>query len=526
MSELIKINLGTLKGVGAGLPVQGQAGAPTVTATVAGAGAVSATVVVRGSNDGLAWTSLATLSPSGTDTAVASGKWSGDYAYLRADAGALSAGAVVTTLVAVDQTGASSGDVVGGGGAVLVGAEKVRSMLAAIRTGGHTRVNLAFHGHSLVAGMGVNGDILFSLSAAQQWRLKSMPAMLGRALNGAVGGEWSPGFETMADPQRAIFTLGGAAFVSVYGGGGPNGNVISINAATDTAAFAAQGTAVRVLTYASGAGVVARYQINGGAVQNVAAAPNNPTGFVSSGNTLVWYDFTISGLTIGDTVTLLGPASGSATNNYRVFAVDPAYVTTPGVSVHRMAFSNMLGAQVVAAYLDNTDTLPATSWLTLPSASALRDMQTDSLTKRLGASGVLNMFDVNEHLGYDYSGQAWGWTLATKRRHMQNYLNAMDAREMPVVLCFGPFGNPAGASRVSVPYTQLDIIDTYKELAELSNNTAWIDLTESSVGSTPAEKYADQQASGLVLAGDNLHWNAAGAAYFGAQKIAKALLSA
>lgn len=114
MSELIKINLGTLKAVGDGLPVQGQAGAPTVTATVTGVGAVSATVVVRGSNDGAAWTTLATLSPNGSGSAVAVGQWSGDYAYLRADASALSAGASVTTTVAVDQT-SGGGDVVGGG---------------------------------------------------------------------------------------------------------------------------------------------------------------------------------------------------------------------------------------------------------------------------------------------------------------------------------------------------------------------------------------------------------------------------
>lgn len=109
MSELVKIFLGTLSAVGAGLPVQGQAGVPTVTCTVAGVGAVSATVVIRGSNDGVAWVQLTAISVSGTNAAAQVGTWSGDYAQLRADATSLSAGASVSTSVSVDQTGAASG---------------------------------------------------------------------------------------------------------------------------------------------------------------------------------------------------------------------------------------------------------------------------------------------------------------------------------------------------------------------------------------------------------------------------------
>lgn len=108
MSELIKISLGTLATVANGLPVQGQAGAPTATATVVGVGSVSATVVIRGSNDGVAWVPLVTLNPSGTNQGVASGGWSGDYAQLRMDVTAISAGSVATAVVAVDQTAAVS----------------------------------------------------------------------------------------------------------------------------------------------------------------------------------------------------------------------------------------------------------------------------------------------------------------------------------------------------------------------------------------------------------------------------------
>ena len=112
MSELIKINLGSLAQVGNGLPVQGQAGAPTVTATVVGVGAVSAGIVIRGSNDGVAWVPLVTLNLTGTNQGIASGGWSGDYAQLRMDVVSISPGSVASAMVAVDQTQAvSSGGV-------------------------------------------------------------------------------------------------------------------------------------------------------------------------------------------------------------------------------------------------------------------------------------------------------------------------------------------------------------------------------------------------------------------------------
>lgn len=419
-----------------------------------------------------------------------------------------------------------SGDVVGGGGAVLVGADKVRSMLAAIRTGGHSRVNLAFHGHSVIQGVCSDDTANLDLTAAQAWRQKSLAAMLSRALNGAVGGAWSGGIEAVTPSQRLQYTLGGSAsFVGPYGVAGPGGYVMALTAATDTATFVAQGTSVRVYAYASGAGVVARYAVNGGSVQTAAAAPNTPTGLVSSGNTLVWYEFTISGLTAGDSVQLLGPTSGGSTNNYRVYGVDVAYTTSAGISVHRQAVMGSMGAQTVAAYLSDLDDNTAASFYwTAPGSAALRAMQTDSVTTRLGLSGVFNMFDVNDIKAYNFSGQAWGWTLATLERHMRNYITAMAARSMPVIFAFGPLRDPASADTAGTPYTQADIIDLYKRLAEASTNCAYIDLTAEFQGGTLAERYAAQQDTGLIY--DSVHPGTSGCGYFGAQRIAAALLAA
>lgn len=113
MSELIKISLGLMNAVGQGLPVEGQAGSPTAAVTVAGpdASPVSATVVIRGSNDGVAWVALATVTVNGSGTASGVADWSGDYAFLRQDVTSLSNGARVSTFVSVDQTAQASDSV-------------------------------------------------------------------------------------------------------------------------------------------------------------------------------------------------------------------------------------------------------------------------------------------------------------------------------------------------------------------------------------------------------------------------------
>lgn len=418
-----------------------------------------------------------------------------------------------------DQIVTSSGDVVGGGGAVLVGADKVRSMLAAIRTGGHSRVNLAYHGHSIIQGAASDDSAGFNYASAQVWRQRSVPAMLSRALNGAVGGAWSGGIESMANPQQGRYTISGSLYSSAYSPAGPGGFMLALNASTDTASFVAEGTAVRIYAYTSTTGVALRYSINGGATQSAAASTNIPTGH----GTRVWYEVTISGLTVGDAVQLIGATAGPVI----VYGVDPAYTTGAGVTVHRCAAAGLMGAQTVAAYLDDTDTQPGagTGW-TAASVGALRAMQTDSMTTRLGAAGVLNMFDVNDvkAFGDSANGTAWGWTLETHVRHLQNYIAAMASRSLPVVFTFGPLRDPSTVSALSAPYTQEQLIDAYKAVIDASATCAYIDLTAEFQGGTLAQRYAAQQATGLIY--DSVHPGGRGSAYYGAQRIAAALLKA
>lgn len=405
------------------------------------------------------------------------------------------------------------------GAAQLVGAEKVRALLSAIRTGGWKRVDLAYHGHSIIAGAASDDSAGFSYASAQVWRQRGIAAMLSRALNGAVGGAWSGGFESFVNPQQGRYSLAGAIASAQYSVVGPSGFMAALNLATDTITFAAEGSSVKVFAYAAAAGLVLRYKINGGATQNAAAAPNEPTGH----GTRVWYRVVIAGLTAGDTVQLVGATGGVVA----VYGVDPAYTEAAGITVHRCANSGAMGAQVVAAYLDETDTQPgaSTGW-TAPGSAAIRSMQTDSVTTQLGAAGVLNMFDVNDMKAYGdaTNGTAWGWGLDTHVRHLQNYLAAMAARSLPVVFTFGPLRDPASASSLTAPYTQQQLINAYKRVIEESVGAAYIDLTEEFAGATLAERYAAQQATGLIY--DSVHPNGRGSAYYGAQRIARALLSA
>jgi len=408
---------------------------------------------------------------------------------------------------------------VGGGGAVLVGADKVRLMLSAIRTGGWQRVNLAYHGHSIIAGACSDDSAGFNYASAQVWRQRSVAAMLSHALNGVVGGVWSGGFESMVNPQQGRYTLSGAMFSAQYSLTGPAGFMASLNTATDTITFTAEGSAVKVYAYASVAGTVLRYKINGGTTQSAAAAPSTSTGHGAR----VWYPVVISGLTVGDSVQLVGATSGVIA----VYGVDPAHTTAAGITVHRCGNSGGMGAQTVAAYLDDTDTQPGagTGW-TAAGSAALRSMQTDSVTTQLEAVGVLNMFDVNDIKAYGdaANGTAWGWGIDTHVRHLQNYLSAMAARSLPVVFTFGPLRDPSTASSLTAPFTQADLIDAYKQVIAASSSAAYIDLTQEFTGATLAERYAAQQATGLIY--DSVHPNGKGSAYFGAQRIAQALLSA
>jgi hypothetical protein len=87
---------------GAGDVAEVDSGPKTIQGVVNGTGAVTATVEIDGSNNGVNWDLLGTLSLSGTTTASDSFSSMDRYRYLRADVTAISGtGAAVTVEVAV-----------------------------------------------------------------------------------------------------------------------------------------------------------------------------------------------------------------------------------------------------------------------------------------------------------------------------------------------------------------------------------------------------------------------------------------
>lgn len=102
MPQPIATQLGTFTTTGAGTPRVGQVGDHTFTATVSGVGAVSATVLIEASNDNVGWTTLATLSPSGTAVGAAAASSTSSYAYWRTTVSALT-GTSVTVSAATEQ---------------------------------------------------------------------------------------------------------------------------------------------------------------------------------------------------------------------------------------------------------------------------------------------------------------------------------------------------------------------------------------------------------------------------------------
>lgn len=77
--------------VGAGAPINGgQVASFSAQASVAGTGAVSATALIEGSNNGTDWVTIATLTMSGTTRAVDGGLASTLWAFIRGNVTAIS----------------------------------------------------------------------------------------------------------------------------------------------------------------------------------------------------------------------------------------------------------------------------------------------------------------------------------------------------------------------------------------------------------------------------------------------------
>jgi lysophospholipase L1-like esterase len=383
-------------------------------------------------------------------------------------------------------------------------ASKIAAGIAALKTASSTRQNVVWLGHSIIQGVCSDNTTNQTGASALVWRTSSMPAKVLDGLNTFVGGSASYGIETFAFAQRDNFTLGGSAVVSpAYQAAGPGGYYLSFSTAAMTASFVVRGSAIRVLSYASATGIVARYQINGGSVTNATASGVESTGY----SPRIWYEFLITGLTSGDTVTLVGASSGS----YTVFAIDLDYKTTAGITMHRNAYTGLLLGQLTGASLDGTDTNPTGIWTNDANETVIRSMQGQSLVTRHSPALVICTTDCNDIKGWDQSGSAYSWTVADHKRHLTNLATFLAGYSLQCLFVTTTLRDPSTVP--TAPYTQDDIINAYKQVSDEQPNMAILDLTHAfAPGSAIATRYAAQQASGYIQ--DAIHPNAAGAIYY------------
>lgn len=415
----------------------------------------------------------------------------------------------------------AGGAPVSGGG--IVGVSKIRKLLSAIGQAAYRRVNLSYHGHSIVVGVDANSSGAFNAASLAAWNTQSQAAVLAKVLSAASGGAASSSMIAMGGiigSLNPLLTLGGGAPAQAVDGlFGPYGTRVTLTNPAHTLSFAAVGTAVRVYCVASGAGSTTPLRwsapsVSGGVTQTGPSPAASPNPGNTPDGTRTWCEFTIGPVVPGETVSLVGPTSGS----YSVYLIDADYKTTPGVTVNRIAQSGATLAGLHAAATDNTDTGGYFGgWLGSGNAN-VRLGQQQSLSVRVPSDGALLQTEVND---LNEWAQSWNYTLADLQRHLSNYLSYHNTLGLPVLMVLGPIRDPS-FSVGTRPYQQTDLIAAYKAVIDAAPNAAYLDLTAEFGGATTAG-YALQGAAGLMQ--DNVHPNQIGHGYFG-NRIAQALLAA
>lgn len=411
---------------------------------------------------------------------------------------------------------------------------KLRKALAALGQASWRRVNIGFHGMSLIVGYGAeDGTPLNTLTNLRLYRQRAAAMVAGARLHAAMNGNaasYGRGVNTVAvtadGSVSGFYTLSGATFGGQYGAAGSDGRIVVLpgSASANNMSFVVQdapaGAVVRVYALFTGVPPTGQYALSGNNTQartDVATAATTAEALPQG--SAWWYEYNItlpnaSDTTTGTTVTLYG--SNAATGSISVYAVDFDHKTTPGITMHRLACSGRNLIQVCAGALDNTDSVAGMSSWTGSGNANKRSGVMDSLTTRLGLDVVLCSFDVNDIMAYATR------TLADWQRNIANYLTAMNTRNIPVIFVLGTLRDPslyAGAT-----YTQDDLISAYKAAADASSNASYIDLTDEYSGSNVA-RHAAQITDPSMYVSDLLHWSSKGHAYYGS-RIAQALLSA
>ena len=413
------------------------------------------------------------------------------------------------------------------GDGVIVGAAKLRKMLGAIGRSAFTRVNIGYHSHSIGYGVDCLDSGVYDAASTAQYFTKSQGAIIATLLSAAYGGTSSHagiGMGGTGNAANPLITMGGGASAPSNSSAfyGPSGWNATLSSAAHTLSFACVGSSVKVWAAASGASIAARWNaasVSAGATQTATlpSASDNPG--TDPAGTRHWYEFVISGLTPGETVTLMAPTSGS----YRVYYIDADYqASAAGVTVHRLSRPGTMLAGLHGAAIDATDTGgPNAGWIGADNSAGglLRLGQAQSMSVRVPQSGVILQTDVNDMNAW---GGGYNYTLTDHQRHLASYLAYHATLQLPVLVVLGPLRSPT-LNNASIPYTQDELIAALKQTIEAASMAGYIDLTTEWPGATTQARYDAQAASGLMY--DTTHPGSIGHGYYGSW-IGRALLSA
>lgn len=414
-------------------------------------------------------------------------------------------------------------------------ASHISTMLASIKSSSTGRIALGWHGMSIDMGAGTKGPTATDYGELEFSTL-GIASKTASGINTARGGSFARGVETVSSlsGDNPFFTRGGGAAVTSKQAavGGTCGQAVSLGATSaSTISFpitsGTAGQVVKIYGYTTGGigGIIPRYSLSGANTQSATGLPASTTANPVPNLPYYWYETSLTMVNAGTTtVTLLAPTS--AGGNFVFYMVDPNVNTTPGLTIHRLAQAGETLGTLIGDSWDNTDTTPTGGFWSTATGGAnapyFRSAQTDSMTLRPGLAGVIASGDINDVLTYGSASGSYGygWTLAVHQRHLTNYVAALAARGLQVLFVLGNLRAPDTPAMAGNPYTQTQVMDTYKSVAAASTNAAVLDLTTQFRGVDEATTFANQTADTTrwlaAEAPRYVHPSASGHAFYGA----------
>lgn len=332
--------------------------------------------------------------------------------------------------------------------------ERISSAVRTVLSGSYQKTAMTFIGHSIVYGQNTG-------STEAERVVQSLPARVSSRLNAYTGTVMDTGVIFCEANQQSLWTLSSASYYGAFEVCGNKGTFIFLNSSSSSATITLTGTSVWIYTLANTVGVSLRYAVDGGATQTAPASISNITA-----NGWHYYAVQITGLSAGShTIQIQGGTSGQ----FALIGAEGRNSTT-GIVVNRCAVPAMTLVDLLACSLDGTDTKGPSAWLS--ATAGVKIQQAASVTKLLGSSLTVLMFDVNDLIR---GWATYSYTLDDHKRHLKNALSTLNSIQQPTLVVFGPWLKTSSYA-TGCPYTQDDLARVYREAVKESTNASFLDI--------------------------------------------------